>query len=171
MARYEFIIKNETGGGGSQNSPTAPTTNSGSTQDGKHGWLGLDETTSKGIAKGIAAVGVVSSFAFQTANNRISTTTLRTGQAEYQAKQELALRGAKWGMGILTSAATGLFVSGGNPLGAVAGALVGVAHTAINMQQAANVVQMERSAESIGIELANIRAGSLGDRHGRGGIS
>ena len=171
MARYEFIIKNQTGGGGSQNSPTAPTTKSGSTQDGKHGWLGVDKETSKGMKSALAVTGTVASFAFQTAGNRISTTTLRTGQAEYQAKQELTLRVAKLGVGIVSAAATGLMVSGGNPLGAVAGALIGVTHTAVNMGHAANVVQLERASEGISIELANIRAGSLGDRHGRGGIS
>ncbi len=171
MARYEFIIKNETGGGGSQNSPTAATTNSGSTQDGRHGWLGVNKNTAIGVKSALAVVGVAAPFAFQVASNRISTTTLRTGQAEYQAKQELALRGAKLGVGIVSAALTGAMVTGGNPLGAVAGALVGVAHTTINMQQAANVVQMERNVESIGIELANIRAGSLGDRHGRGSIT
>ncbi len=171
MARYEFIIKNETGGGGSQNSPTAPTTNSGSTQNGRHGWLGVNKQTSVGVKSALAVVGIAAPFAFQAASNRISTTTLRTGQAEYQAKQELILRGAKLGTNLLVSAATGLMVSGGNLLGAVGGFMIGVAHTAINMSQAANVVQLERASESISIELANIRAGSLGDRHSRGSIT
>jgi hypothetical protein len=176
MARYEFIIKNETDGAGGGNSPTAPTSNGAGQSNSKnqkgYGWFGnVSKEAASVIGGTVAAVGIVSSFAFQDIGHRISTVNLRTGQAELQARQEYQMKVAQKGLSILSWAVTGLAVTGGNPVGAIGGALIGMAHTAIGMQQAAEVVQIERSVENVSIELANIRAGSLGDRHSRGAIT
>ena len=66
-------------------------------------------------------------------------------------------------LGILESIALGAAVGGGAP-GALVGALVGIAGQAISYAQAQNVIDLNRTLESMTITQNNVRAGTANRR-------
>ena len=123
----------------------------GSGDDGK--------LTRKDVAGYIAYKHYVSPFVKQAISYRISTVSLRTGRTEHQQRLQFAYDMGSKVVSLVENVAMGLLLSGGNPLGAVAGAAVSVVQTAVQYAQAKNTIDLERNYENISIGLMNIRAG------------
>lgn len=117
------------------------------------------QLNSKAVAGYIAYKHYVSPFVKQAISYRISTVSLRTGRTEHQQRLQFAYDVGSKVVGLAENVVMGLALSGGNPLGAVAGAAVSVVQTAVQYAQAQNTISLERNAENISIGLMNIRAG------------
>ena len=120
---------------------------------------GDGKLTSKDVAGYIAYKHYISPFVKQAINYQISTVSLRTGRTEHQQRLQFAYDIGSKVVSLAENVAMGLLISGGNPLGAVAGAAVSVVQTAVQYAQAQNTIDLERNAENISIGLMNVRAG------------
>jgi hypothetical protein len=113
-------------------------------------------------AKKIAAYGTVKGFVTQILSNGISTIELRTGAAEYQQKMQFAY---DIGLGLYNIAEkTYLGAKFGGGVGAAIGLAIGTMHTAISYAQAQNVIDLNRTLESMTITQNNVRAGTANRR-------
>lgn len=115
--------------------------------------------SAKDVAGYIAYKHYVSPFVKQAVSYQISTVSLKTGRTEHQQRLQFAYDAGSKVVSLVENVAMGFMLSGGNPLGALAGAAVSVVQTAVQYAQAQKTIDLERSAESISIGLQNVRAG------------
>lgn len=144
MATYEWIIRN-----GADNSTqiTAPSTeNTGKKTDGIPSFM--KPAAVYGIAKRAVTMGI---------NHRVNTVELRTGHAELQQRYQLINDIATRSFNFIESIAVGFAV--GNVAGAAIGAVTSLAFQGIQISQQLEERQWRMQEESVGISLANIRAG------------
>ena len=152
---YTIWIKN-----GTKKREKAIAGTTGDSQKDNSAQAGEDsQLNSKAVAGYIAYKHYISPFVKQAINYRISTVSLRTGRTEHQQRLQFAYDVGGKVVGLAENVVMGLALSGGNPLGAVAGAAVSVVQTAVQYAQAQNTINLERNAENISIGLMNIRAG------------
>lgn len=157
MATYSIIIKNGTGGG-SSSAPADPASPKQKT---------AKEEGSK--AKKIISAGAMYGIAKQTAarviTHQINTVALRTGKNELQQRLQFQYNVASQAFSIAENVAVGYMV--GNIPGAVVSAAVSIGSKVMDYAIKSNELRMARQLEDVQIGLADIRAGSLGDRMGR----
>lgn len=122
----------------------------------------LSKEGAKTFAKGMAAYQTVKSFVTQIVNHEVSMVQLRTGSNELQERANFINQTAQKGLGLLESIGAGILVGG--PIGAVVGATLGLAHTAIGYSQAQNRINTERTLENVGLGMNYVRAGANGSR-------
>ena len=146
MATYEWIIRN---GANSSTRISAPSTEStGKKTESVPSFM--KPATVYGIAKRAVTMGI---------NHRVNTVELRTGHAELQQRQQMINDIATRSFNFVESIAAGFLVSGGNPVGAAIGAVTSLAFQGIQISQQLEERQWRMQEESIGISLANVRAG------------
>ncbi len=162
MATYEFIIRNS---GGKSSKSTTPK------QESTYGWAGASKETAQNVKKGIAGVGYAEQIIYPMIAHEVNTVALRTGQAEKQQKYQMIFDGVKKGISFGQSVLAGFLVSGGNPIGAVVGATVGLVTTGVQVYSQIDTVNLQRQSENISIALSNQRAGSLGDRYNASNVT
>lgn len=149
MAQYVLTIKNETGGGGGR--PSRPASPSTENTPSNSGW------NSGGKKIGISAYGIAKRVVSSAWQHNIRITSLRTGQNELQQRMQAAYDIINRGTGLIEQIAIGALV--GNLPGAIVGAVTGLAFQGIDIMRTAEQFIAQRSVESIGLELSNIRAG------------
>ena len=115
------------------------------------------------VGAAVAIYKTAKGFAQQLITHQVSTIELRTGASEYQQKMQFMYNIGNSALGILESIALGAAVGGGAP-GALVGALVGIAGQAISYAQAQNVIDLNRTLESMTITQNNVRAGTANRR-------
>lgn len=147
MATYEFIIRNGTGSGEKVSAPSSEGTGTKEKPDG------INYKT-----KAVAAYGIAKRAITMSVSHQVNTVALRTGHAELQQKQQFINDVAMRSFNIVESIAMGALIGGGVG-GAIAGAVTGLAFQGIQITQQLEERQWKMQEESIGISLANIRAG------------
>ena len=157
--RYQFIFNNNSGA--PKQSPIARSSGNES-NNAKKGLIQSEEGRIA-FAKGMAAYGVVKTFATQVVNHEVSMVKLRTGSNELQERANFINSVAQKGLNILETTAAGAAL-GGLP-GAALGFVLGAAHTVIGFAQNQERINTERSVENVGLMMMNIRAGANGSRH------
>lgn len=153
-SNYVITIKNETQG--KKKSPIAgsDSTASKNTSNNNDGKISREQA-----AGFFAYKRYISPFVKQALSYGISTVSLKTGRTEYQQRLQFAYDVAGNVAGMGENIAMGFLLSGGNPVGAVAGAAISLIHTAVNYAQSANTFNLNRSLENVSIGLADLRAG------------
>ena len=169
MAEYVITIKRYTpkndSGAGNGIAPTLsgePVDGGGGGEEKNGGFSDFVDKVNK--IKKFAPVAYALKYADLAIATEINRVELRTGHStlqeklnyEYSMAKRIAGAGATILGGILT----------GNPLVAVAGAM-SLVNTGVQIAIAEENIRIAREVEGIGIEQANIRAGSGGGRYGR----
>lgn len=113
-------------------------------------------------ARAIAAYKTSTSYAKQLIFYERSTIELRTGASEFQQKMLFRYEIGSTAFGIIDKIWQGAILGGG--VGAAIGAAVGVLNTAISYSQAQNVIDLNRTLESMTITQNNVRAGTANRR-------
>ncbi len=98
-------------------------------------------------------------------SSSINTVNLRTGNSRQQEIYAFNYSIAKQIFGLAEGVVIG--AKAGGAIGAVVGATVSVATSLVNLAIAQNQLNLAKSVEQVGINLASIRAGAGGDRIGR----
>ena len=111
----------------------------------------------------LAPVGYAMKMASTVVSNEINRVELRTGNAVLQQKIEFAKSN------VMRAGALALSVASGNPL-LMVGAVVSTVDQIADIQRRQTSINLERQLESVGIGMANIRAGAYGSRGGRSDI-
>ena len=156
MATYSIIIKNGTGGGSSAPAdPASPKQKSAKEEGSK----------AKKIISAGAMYGIAKQTAARVISHQINTVALRTGKNELQERLQFQYNVASQAFSVAQNVAIGYMT--GNIPGAVVAAAVSIGSIAIDHAIKSNELRMSRQLEDIQIGLADIRAGSLGDRTGR----
>lgn len=156
MATYEFIIKNESGGGSS--SPTAP---DGTPKKPKG-------TKSEGVDPrkvAMASYGIAKQVGMSLWTHEVNMVELRTGNAEYQQRLQFQKDVISRGFNIVESIALGFAV--GHGVGAIIGAATSIGMMGIQLAQNIDRIETSKSVENISIGLADVRAGAMENRQGR----
>ncbi len=153
---YKFIITDETQA--EQNNPIAgQNTQSSSTQSNN------TNSVSRGQLSGLVAYHKIKPFVVQAINNEVGKVELRTGSNRLQEKanfiNQIAQNVFNFGESIVIGASVG-----GIP-GAIAGAVLSVAHTLISYTNNQSVLDLQSSIENQTISMQYIRAGAQGSRH------
>ena len=151
-SNYTIIIKNS--GDKRGKSPISGDDTESSSNKGK-GILTKEDA--KTFAKGMVAYGMVKSFATQVVNHEVSMVELRTGSNELQGRANFINNVGQKVIGIGESIVGGAMVGG--LYGAIAGAVIGIAHTALGYAQQQDKLNTERSLENITINMKSLRAG------------
>lgn len=153
MATYEFILRN--GSGASDDTYESPIADE-ERQANKQRQKELEGR--RVLAQQIIAVDrFVEPFIAQAIQHEVSLVSLKTGNAERQARAEFNYKVASQMWGIGKSIGIGAVVGGG--LGAVVGAFTGVVNTAIGYTYKRDTLNKERQLEGMSLSLANARAG------------
>lgn len=147
MATYEIIIRNGAGDGASVSAPTLESDGKKKKEDG---------INIKG--KAVAAYGIAKRAVTMQISHSVNTVNLRTGHAELQQKEQFMYDLGTRAFNIAESIAMGAILGGGVG-GAIVGAVTGLAFQGIQISQQMEERQWRMQEESIGISLANIRAG------------
>jgi hypothetical protein len=158
MARYEIVIKGDKisnkGGGAvarqendTEQTPTIGNAKSAAFFTGAH-----------------VAYSKVKPWVNRVVSHEINLVELRSGSREAQSKAAFTHQIISGGVDVLESMASGLLLSGGNPLGALVGLGVGVVSKAIDLAQRQEVIDTQRSIENITIRQNIVRAGAKGSR-------
>ena len=162
MAEYTIVLRNETNQEGGETKSTASNQQNGKekkreTNQDKPVWK-------KHGDKIVASVNLAKKYIGLSLSNSINTVSLRTGQNELQERQQFVFENVMYGIDLMQGIVTGLVLSGGNPIGAVLGAVESVASTAIQISQKQRVIELNRAVENVSVGMANIRAGTSGNR-------
>lgn len=161
---YIITIRHDGGNSGKSgsNSGVAPTVSGESTSN--EGTIGNVYEGVKAATK-IAPIAYALKLADSVVTTNINRVSLRTGHTTYQERTSWAYSTAKKAL------TTGAMLVGGivtaNPA-IIAGAAISVANQGLELYRAQENLQIAESVEDVGIGLANIRAGSLGDRARKG---
>jgi hypothetical protein len=150
---YTITIINDTGSG------EMKATASNQSNDGK-----TEDKLPKQLT-GMAMLGYAKNIANRVIQSNINTVALRTGHEELQQKQQFIYNTINRGLNIATSIAIG--AKTGGAWGAVAGAVIGVASTGIDIAIKQNEINIARGQENTSIFLNQIRIGAGGGRMGR----
>ena len=152
---YKIVLTNLTDGSGG-NSPISNDNNQTSTEEAKSGGF-LSKSQAKAFMGGMVAYHQVKSFATQIVSHEISVISLKTGQNELQQRAQLyenvGMRLLGAGESILVGAAVGGLA------GAVAGLTLSMAHTAIDLMQKQQDIDLKRQLQSVALHANIIRAG------------
>ena len=150
------------------NAPKAPSA-AKTTEGEKVSGQGKKELTpGQKLTKGIiqsAAFGYAKRAVLTVARAQTGTIQLRTGQVQYQERQQAVLGYLEGGLNIAESAALGYAT--GNVYGAVIAAAVSTVTKVINFGIESNKLDLQRTVDDIGRAQANIRAGAGGGRMGK----
>lgn len=156
MAQYSITINN--GGGSSVGKRSSPAISNNAAPQGTAASGAESDTSGKKLVrKSIAALDIAKRAVFTAANFRANTVELRHGNQALQERMQFYTGMAERGVNLFESIAVGAALGGG--FGAVAGAVISVAQSAITYAQSASRIELERTVESGSIRLANIRAG------------
>lgn len=160
---YELIIKNETdsaaakqvgGAGGIQTNDGAGDSSGGEKSK---------PTSAEKALKQLFGYKAVKSVASQVISFQVSTVQLRTGSSEAQQKANFWYNVAQRGLSVGESLIGGALV-GGLP-GAIIGLAVGAAHTAIDIGQRIERMDMEKRVEDVSRDISAQRATVSGSRY------
>ena len=163
---YIITIRHEGGSGGSGGtSPGVAPTVSGESATGEENVIGSIWNRATKITK-LAPIAYSLKMLDSIATREGNRVELRTGHSTYQER-------ISWSYGVAKRAlSTGALLIGGiatnNPL-AISGAVISTIFQEVEVAQAAQDIRISRAVESVGIDMANIRAGSYGDRGRRDG--
>ena len=158
MAEYVITIKDESSGDGATSPGVAPAVTAPQSNN-------KTAKSEMSAIKPMAALGIARALVTKVVSHQVNTIALRTGQEELQQRNQFRWDVAQRGFSLLSGVAMGMATGG--PVGAVIGAGVSVMMTAVDISQKANEISLNRTAENISIDMANIRAGSMNDRQGR----
>ncbi len=150
MATYEIIIRNA---GGSGEGGQKPVSTPNEQDSGQRGKAAADNASSAGKS----AYGLAKRAATMQASHMINTVSLRTGHAELQQRYQMAYDIGSRVFNLGESIMMGALVGGAG--GAIVGAVTGLAFQGIALAQQFEERQWRMQEESVGISLANIRAG------------
>lgn len=156
--RYEIILRNDTGGGGSR-SPIAGDSRKSDTEKGKGL---LSKEGAKAFAQGLVAYRTLKSFGTQILTHEVSLVSLRSGSNEMQERAQFVYEVGNQGIGILESTATAAAVGGW--VGAAVGFILSTAHTLVGFSQKQDTINVQRTVEGQSLQLNYIRAGTRGSR-------
>ena len=163
---YIITIRHEGGSGGSGGtSPGVAPTVSGESATGDGNVIG-DLYGAYQKATKIAPIAFAMKLIDSTVTREINRVELRTGHSTYQERISWSYGVAK--RTLLTGALLIGGIATGNPV-AIGGAVLSAANRGIELIQAAEDLRISRAVEDVGIDMANIRAGSYGDRGRRDG--
>lgn len=152
MARYTITFRNETG-----DTSSSPVAGGGQAQ-AKQGQSGETQSSKPEWVKGLVAYNqYLKPFVSQVASHEVSTVSLRTGSDELQQKVEFARDIATAGLGIVENIAVGAAI--GNLPGALIGAFMGLATTAVGYMNRRKTIGYNQALEDISIDFMNTRAG------------
>lgn len=157
---YEIILKNETSQGGAGAVAGQGEEN---TSPAKSPLIG-NSTTSKIAAAGLVAWKQVKPWVNRVVSHEVSMVELRTGSREQQEKTSFTYQIINDGVDVVESAATGLLISGGNPIGTLIGLATGLISKLVGYAQNQNRINTERAVENVGLRQNYIRAGARGSR-------
>lgn len=151
---YTITIRNE-GGGSSSSSPVAgnqqPATQQAPAKNSK--------TPNPDWVKGLVAYNqYLKPFVSQVIQHEVGTVSLRTGSQELQQKVEFAYNAVSEGISLAESIAVGAIIGKG-VVGALLGAVMGVATSAVGYINRRKTIGYNQSLEDISIDLMNTRAG------------
>ena len=158
MAAYSLEITLSGGTTGKKKQATAENEQSAKEQKA------AEKARKKAVATGVAAVGIAKKYATIVVSNQVNTVALRTGQNEEQARQQFTLDIASQAANIGISLAAGAMMG---PVGlgmAAIGVVTSLVDTGIQIAQKQRVIDLNRAVENVVVGMANIRAGTDGNR-------
>lgn len=91
--------------------------------------------------------------------HRISLVSLETGAKEQQERLSFVYSMGKQVGRTALAVGTGLFLTGGNPLGALLGLSTSMLFTSLDYIQKSETINVERGLENVGLRFMNRRAG------------
>lgn len=156
MATYSIIIKNGTGGGSSSPADPASPKQKTAKEEG---------SKAKKIISAGAMYGIAKQTAVRAITHQINTVALRTGKNELQQRLQFQYNVASQTFSIAENIIIGAKI--GQAPGAIVAAAVSIGSKVMDYTIKSNELRMARQLEDVQIGLADIRAGSLGDRMGR----
>ena len=154
---YEVFIKYT--GERAKKSPIAGNGTSPSTVGGNNNGDSSDSMSpQRGVAKSLVAVNkYIKPFVDQMVTQHVTTVSLRTGAQELEERMSFKMQVAQKIYGFGTSVITGALIGGG--VGAVVGGVMSLATMAVDYSNKRENLNLQRSAENIGLRYMNTRAG------------
>lgn len=160
MAQYEILIKNGTNGAEDGN-PIANDKSKGKKPKAEEEKSG--KISAESVAGYMAFKRVVAAPLKRAINYQISTVALRTGSMERQQRIQFVTDTAGQVASTVESGILAFAATGGNPAGALLGALIDVVGKVMTAYQKINTLNLNQRYEQISIGLQNARyGGSVG---------
>lgn len=156
---YEIIIRNDTE---EQSSPVAGQnqTSSGRISTAPSG--NANTKNSKNLPFAYVAYSRVAPYVNNYVSHKLNMVHIQTGANEFSARIQEAWSFASATIEVAADTAIGLYMGQGP--GAVVGFAVGVAKQGISLAQRTQTLQMEKTVESVSLDIARRRAGVSGSR-------
>lgn len=158
---YTLTLKNETAN--DADSPIAGQSSKSSQQQSAASAQG--KTKAGAVVKGLVSFeAFVKPFVQPMIQHSLQTVSLRTGSQEMQQRMQFAYSLGEQAIGIVESIAVGAAL--GHLPGAILGAVMGLATTAINYANQKDTIRMEQNLENISLRGMNVRAGGYAPAYG-----